>query len=69
VFKHLLPTCGLSTTRLLPIPMSTPSHFYCPATVVAMVTRIIGKEDLNISTVSSNAYKFNAKAYSIINKV
>jgi hypothetical protein len=34
-----------------------------------MVTRIIGKEDLNVSTVSSNTYKFNAQSYSIINKV
>jgi hypothetical protein len=34
-----------------------------------MVTRIIGKEDLNASTMSYNSYKFNAQAYSIINKV
>jgi hypothetical protein len=34
-----------------------------------MVTRIIGKEDLNASTVSYNSYKLNAQAYSIINKV
>jgi hypothetical protein len=34
-----------------------------------MVTRIIGKEDLNASTVSYNSYKRNAQAYSIINKV
>jgi hypothetical protein len=34
-----------------------------------MVTRIIGKEDLNVSTVSSKAYKLNAQAYSAINKV
>jgi hypothetical protein len=34
-----------------------------------MVTRIIGKEDLNASTVLYNSYKLNAQAYSIINKV
>jgi hypothetical protein len=34
-----------------------------------MVTRIIGKEDLNVSTVPSNFYKLKAQAYSIINKV
>jgi hypothetical protein len=34
-----------------------------------MVTRIIKKEDLNVSTVPSNSYKLNAQAYSIINKV
>jgi hypothetical protein len=34
-----------------------------------MVTRIIGKEDLNASTVSYNSYKLNAQAYSNINKV
>ncbi len=34
-----------------------------------MVTRIIRKEDLNVSTVTSNSYKLNAQAYSIINKV
>jgi hypothetical protein len=34
-----------------------------------MVTRIIGKEDLNVSTVPYNPYKLNAQAYSIINKV
>jgi hypothetical protein len=33
-----------------------------------MVTRIIRKEDLNVSTVSSDSYKLNAQAYSIINK-
>jgi hypothetical protein len=30
---------------------------------------IIGKEDLNVSTVPSNSYKLNAQAYGIINKV
>jgi hypothetical protein len=34
-----------------------------------MVTSIIGKDDLNASTVSYNSYKLNAQAYSIINKV
>jgi hypothetical protein len=34
-----------------------------------MVTRIIGKEDLNVSTVPSDSYKLNAQACSIINKV
>jgi hypothetical protein len=34
-----------------------------------MVTRIIGNEDLNASTVPYNSYKLNAQAYSIINKV
>jgi hypothetical protein len=34
-----------------------------------MVTRIIGKGDLNASTVLYNYYKLNAQAYSIINKV
>jgi hypothetical protein len=34
-----------------------------------MVTRIIGKEDLNVSTVSSNSYKLNTQAYGITNKV
>jgi hypothetical protein len=34
-----------------------------------MVTRIIGKEYLNASTVPYNSYKINAQAYSIINKV
>jgi hypothetical protein len=34
-----------------------------------MVTRIIRKGGLNISTVSSNSYKLNAQAYSIITKV
>jgi hypothetical protein len=34
-----------------------------------MVTRIIGKKDLNTATVSYNSYKLNAQAYSIINKV
>jgi hypothetical protein len=33
-----------------------------------MVTRIIGKEDLNASTVPYNSYKLNAQADSIINK-
>jgi hypothetical protein len=32
------------------------------------VTRIKWKEDLNVSTVSSNSYKLNAPAYGIINK-
>jgi hypothetical protein len=32
------------------------------------VTRINRKEDLNVSTVSSNSYKHNAQAYGIINK-
>jgi hypothetical protein len=32
------------------------------------VTRINRKEDLNVSTVSSNYYKLNAQAYDIINK-
>jgi hypothetical protein len=34
-----------------------------------MITRIIGKGGLNVSTVSSNSYKLNAQAYGIINKV
>jgi hypothetical protein len=34
-----------------------------------MITRVIGKEDLNASTVAYNSYKLNAQAYSIINKV
>jgi hypothetical protein len=34
-----------------------------------MVTRIIGKEDLNASMVPYNSYKLNAQADSIINKV
>jgi hypothetical protein len=34
-----------------------------------MVTRIIGKEDPNVAMMSSNSYKLNAQAYSIINKV
>jgi hypothetical protein len=34
-----------------------------------MVTRIIGKEDHNASTMPYNSYKLNAQAYSIINKV
>jgi hypothetical protein len=34
-----------------------------------MVTRIIGKEDPNAATMPYNSYKFNAQAYSIINKV
>jgi uncharacterized membrane-anchored protein len=34
-----------------------------------MATRIIGKEDLNASTVSYNSYKLNAQAYIIINKI
>jgi hypothetical protein len=34
-----------------------------------MVTRIIGKKDLNASTVSYNSYKLNVQANSIINKV
>jgi hypothetical protein len=34
-----------------------------------MVTRIIRKEDLNVSTVSSNSYKLNAQSYGITNKV
>jgi hypothetical protein len=34
-----------------------------------MVTRIIGKEDLNASTVPYNYYKLNAQVDSIINKV
>jgi hypothetical protein len=34
-----------------------------------MVTRIIGKEYLNVSMVPYNSYKLNAQAYSIINKV
>jgi hypothetical protein len=34
-----------------------------------MITMIIGKEDLNVSMVSSIAYKLNAQAYNIINKV
>jgi hypothetical protein len=37
--------------------------------IIAMVTRIIGKEDLNASTVPYNSYKLNAQAYSIVNKV
>jgi hypothetical protein len=34
-----------------------------------MVTRIIGKEDLNAATVPYNLYKLNAQVYSSINKV
>jgi hypothetical protein len=34
-----------------------------------MVTRIIGKEDLNAYTVIYNSCKLNAQAYDIINKV
>jgi hypothetical protein len=34
-----------------------------------MVTRIIGKEDLNASTVPYKSYKINAQVYNIINKV
>jgi hypothetical protein len=68
VFKHLLLTHGLSTTRRLPTPMSTTSHFYRPVTIIAIVTRIIRKEDLNASMVSYNYYKLNAQEYSIINK-
>jgi hypothetical protein len=34
-----------------------------------MVTRMIGKEDLNAATVPYNSYKLNAQAYSTINKV
>jgi hypothetical protein len=34
-----------------------------------MVTRIIGKEDLNASMVPYNSYKLNAQADSIINKI
>jgi hypothetical protein len=34
-----------------------------------MITRMIGKEDLNAATVSYNSYKLNAQAYSTINKV
>jgi hypothetical protein len=34
-----------------------------------MVTRIIGKEDLNAATVPYNFYKLNAQVYSSINKV
>jgi hypothetical protein len=34
-----------------------------------MVTRIIGKKNLNASTVPYNSYKLNAQAYSVINKV
>jgi hypothetical protein len=34
-----------------------------------MVTRIIGKEDSNASTVPYNSYKLSAQAYSIIIKV
>jgi hypothetical protein len=33
-----------------------------------MIIRIIGKEDLNATTVPYNSYKLNAQAYSIINK-
>jgi hypothetical protein len=40
--------------------MSTPSHFYQPVTIIAIVTKIIGKGDLNASTVSHNSYKLNA---------
>jgi hypothetical protein len=34
-----------------------------------MVKRIIRKEDPNAAMVSSNCYKLNTQAYSIINKV
>jgi hypothetical protein len=34
-----------------------------------MITKIIGKEDLNATTVPYNSYKLNAQAYSSINKV
>jgi hypothetical protein len=34
-----------------------------------MVTRIIGKEDLNASTMPYNSYKLHAQSYRIINKV
>jgi hypothetical protein len=34
-----------------------------------MITKIIGKEDLNAATVPYNFYKLNAQASSIINKV
>jgi hypothetical protein len=34
-----------------------------------MVTRIIGKEDLDAAMVPYNSYKLNAQAYSSINKV
>jgi hypothetical protein len=33
------------------------------------VTRINRKENLNVSTMSSNSYKLNVQAYGIINKV
>jgi hypothetical protein len=31
-------------------------------------SRIIGKEDLNVSTVPSNSYKLNAQAYDVVIK-
>jgi hypothetical protein len=34
-----------------------------------MVKMIIGKEDLNTTTIPYNSYKLNAQAYSSINKV
>jgi hypothetical protein len=34
-----------------------------------MITKIIGKEDLNAAMVPYNSYKLNAQAYSSINKV
>jgi hypothetical protein len=36
---------------------------------MAMVTKIIRKEDLNATTMPYNSYKLNAQEYSIINKV
>jgi hypothetical protein len=34
-----------------------------------MITRIIGKKDLDAATIPYNSYKFNAQAYGSINKI
>jgi hypothetical protein len=49
-------------TYHLSIALLTVSHYKMG------VTRINRKDDLNVSTVSSNSYKLNAQAYDIINK-
>jgi hypothetical protein len=46
---------------------SAPTDTY--VTIIVMVTRIIGKEDLNASMVPYNLYKLNTQADSIINKI
>jgi hypothetical protein len=69
VYKHILPTSGLSTTRRLPIPMSTPSHCYRPVTIEARVNKDNQEGNLNAATVPYKSYKLNAHSNSIINQV